>query len=244
MWELDYEESWVPKIWYFWTVLLEKTLESPLDCEEVQPVHSKGDQSWVFIGSTDGKAETPILWPGHAKNWLFGKVPNDGKAWGQEEKGTTEDEMARWHHRLDGHEFEWTPGVGDGQGGLACCDSWGRKESDTTERLNWTELNWKDHTDLYYDTVLYTCFALSTHRARNPNGKNTVNTEEWQVLHLCLGPATRVIFYNLSSPLCTLKIFFLKIFFYLNRISFSESVFHIHQDMEMCLFLNFFGWYF
>ena len=125
----------------FWTVVLEKTLESPLECKEIQPVHPKGDQSWVFIGRTDAEAETPILWPPHAKSWLTGKDPDAGRDWGQEEKGTTEDEMAGWHHRLDGHEFEWTPGVGDGQGGLVCCDSWGRKELDTTERLNWTELN-------------------------------------------------------------------------------------------------------
>ena len=121
-------------------VVLEKTLASPLDCKEIQPVHSKGDQPWVFIGRTDAKAETPVLWPPHAKSWLIGKDPDAGRDWGQEEKGTTEDEMAGWHHWLDGRESEWTPGVGDGQGGLACCDSWGRKESDMTERLNWTEL--------------------------------------------------------------------------------------------------------
>ena len=139
MWELDYKESWVPKNWCFWTVVLEKTLESPLDCKEIQPVHSKGDQSWVFIAKTDAKAETPILWPPHVKSWLIGEDSDAGRDWGKEEKGMTEDEMARWHHWFDGHEFEWTLGVGDGQGGLACCDSWGRKESDTTEWLNWTE---------------------------------------------------------------------------------------------------------
>ena len=106
----------------------------------VLPVHPKGDQSWVFIGRTDAKAETPVLWPPHVKSWLIGKDPDAGRDWGQEEKGTTEDEMAGWHHRLDGRESEWTPGVGDGPGGLACWDSWGRKGSDTTERLNWTEL--------------------------------------------------------------------------------------------------------
>ena len=119
----------------------EKTLESPLDCKEIQSVHPKGDQSWVFIGKTDAEAETPILWPPHEKSWLIGKDLDAGRDWGQEEKGMTEDEMAGWHNWLDGHKFEWTPGVGDGQGGLACCDSWDRKESDTTERLNWTELN-------------------------------------------------------------------------------------------------------
>ena len=101
--------------------------------------HFEGDQSWDFFGRNDAKAETPVLWPPHAKSWLIGKDSDAGRDWGQEEKGTTEDEMAGWHHRLDGHGFEWTPGVGDGQGGLACCDSWGRKESDTTERLNWIE---------------------------------------------------------------------------------------------------------
>ena len=139
MWELDYKESWAPKNWCFWTVVL-KTLESPLDCKEIQPVHPKGDQSWVFIGRSDVEAETPILWPPDEKSWLIWKDPDAGKDWGQEEKATTEDEMAGWHHQLDGHEFEWTPGVGDGQGGLACCGSWDRKELDTTERLNWTEL--------------------------------------------------------------------------------------------------------
>ena len=136
---VDCEESWVPKNWCFWTVVLEKTLESPLDCKEIQPVHSEEDQPWVFFGRTDAKAETPILWPPRAKSWLIGKDSNAGRDWGQKEKGTTEGEMAGLHHGLDGREFEWTLGVGDGQGGLACCDSWGWKESDTTERLNWTE---------------------------------------------------------------------------------------------------------
>ena len=117
-----------------------KTLESPFDCKEIQPVHSEGDQPWDFFGGNDAEAETPVLWPPHAKSWLIGKDSDAGRDWGQEEKGTTEDEMAGWHHWLDGHEFEWTLGVGDGQGGLACCDSWGCKESDMTERLNWTAL--------------------------------------------------------------------------------------------------------
>ena len=123
-------------------VLLEKTLESPLDCKEMQPVHPKVDQSWVFFGRTDAEAETPIVWPPHAKSWLIGKDPDAGRDWGQEDKGTAEDEMAGWHHRLDGHVFEQIPGVCDGQRGLVCCDSWGRKESGMTEQLNWTELNW------------------------------------------------------------------------------------------------------
>ena len=126
-----------PKNWCFWTVVLEKTLESPLDCKEIQPVHPK-DQSWVFTGRTDVEAETPILWPPDAKSWLIWKDPDAGKDWGQEEKGMTEDEMVGWYRRLNGREFGWTLGVGDGQGGLACCGTWGHKESDTTERLNWT----------------------------------------------------------------------------------------------------------
>ena len=139
MWELDYKESWAWKNWCFWTVVLEKTLESPLDCKEIQPVHLKGDESWVFIGRTDVEAETPILWPPDTKNWLIWKDPDAGKDWGQEEKGMTEDEMVGWHHRLNGHEFGWTPGAGDGHRGLACCGSWGLMESDMTEQLNWTD---------------------------------------------------------------------------------------------------------
>ena len=106
MWELDYEEGWAPENWCFWTVVLEKTLESPLDCKEIKPVHPKGDQSWVFIGRTDVEAETPILWPPDAKSWLIWQDPDDGKDWGQEDKGMTEDEMVGWHHRLSEHEFE------------------------------------------------------------------------------------------------------------------------------------------
>ena len=140
MWELDCEESWVLKNWCFWIVVLEKTLESPLDCKEIQSVHSKGDQPWVFFGSNDAKGETPILWPPHANSWLLGKYSDAGRNWGQEEKGMTEDEMAGWHHQLDGHEFESTLGV-DQQGGLACCDSWVTKSQ--TRLSDWTELKWK-----------------------------------------------------------------------------------------------------
>ena len=144
MWELDCGESWALKNWCFWTVVLEKTLESPLDCMQIQPVHPKGDQPWVFIGRTDVEAETPILGPPAAKSWLIWKDPVAGKDWGQEEKGMTEDEMSGWHHRLNGREFEWIPGVGDVQGGLVCRGSWGRKELDMTES-NWvTELNWTE----------------------------------------------------------------------------------------------------
>ena len=123
-------------------MVLEKTLESPLDSKEIQPVHPKGDQSWVLSGMNDAKAENPVLWPPHAKSWLIGKDSDAGRNWGQEEKGTTEDEMAGWYHQLNGREFEWTPGVSDGQGGLVCCNSLGRKELNTTEWLNWTELTW------------------------------------------------------------------------------------------------------
>ena len=127
------------------------------DCKEIQPVHSEGDQPWDFFGRNDAKAETPILWPPHAKRWLTGKDSDAGRDWGQEEKGATEDEMAGWHHRLDELEFEWTPGVGARQGGLACCDSWGCKELDTTEQLNWTELNC-----ILYSFVDYEYYSISS----------------------------------------------------------------------------------
>ena len=139
MWELDCEEGWAPKNWCFWTMVLEKTLESPLDCKEIQPVHSDGDQLWDFFGRNDAKAEAPVLWPPHAKRWFIGKDSDAGRDWGQEEVGTTEDEMAGWHHGHNGRESEWTPWDGDGQGGLVCCDSSGRKELKTTEWLNWTD---------------------------------------------------------------------------------------------------------
>ena len=139
MWELGHRESWAPQNWCFWTVMLKKTLESALDWKEIKPVNPEGDQSWVFIGRTDAEAEAPILWPPDAKNRLIGKDRVAEKDWRWEEKGTTEDEMVGWHHWLSWPEFEWAPGVGDGQGGLACCSPWGHKESDTTEQLNWTE---------------------------------------------------------------------------------------------------------
>ena len=136
MWELDYKESWVLKNW-FRAVVLENTLESPLDSMEIKPVNPKGNQLWIFIGKTDAKPEASTLWPPDVKSWLIGKDSDAGRDGGQEEKGMTEDEMARWHHGLDGCESEWTPGVGDGQGGLVCCDSWGCRVGH-----NWvTELN-------------------------------------------------------------------------------------------------------
>ena len=151
MWELDYKESWTRKNWCFWTVMLEKTLESSLNYKEIQSVYPKGNQSWIFIGKTDAEGETPILWPPDAKNWLIWKDPDAGKDWGQEEKGMTEDEMFGWHHRLNGHGHGWTPGVRDGQGGLACCNSW---ESQRV-RHDWvTELNW-------YSWYLVPCLSHS-----------------------------------------------------------------------------------
>ena len=141
MWELDCEEAWALKNWCFWTVVLEKTLESPLDCKEIQPVHSKGDQSWVFFGRTDAKAESPILWPPHVKSWLIGKDFDAGRDWEQEEKGMIEDEMAGWRHQLNGHEFGWTLGVGDGQ------EAWSAAIHGVTKSRtwlsDWTELNWR-----------------------------------------------------------------------------------------------------
>jgi len=141
MWELGYKDRWALKTWCFWTMVLEKTLESPLNCKEIHPVHPKWNFSWIFIGRTDAEAETPILWPPDTKNWLIGEEPDAGKDWRQEEKGTTEDEMVGWHHWRNGHEFEQAPGVSDGQGSLVCCSPWGHKQSDTTEWLNWSCCN-------------------------------------------------------------------------------------------------------
>ena len=139
IWELDHKESWASKNWCFWTMVLERTLESPLDCREIKSVNPKGNQSWIFIGGTDAEADALILWPPDAKNCLLGKDPDAGKDWRQEEKGMTEDEMVGWHHQLDGHEFEQSPGVGNRQGGLTRCSPWGCEESGTTEWLNWTD---------------------------------------------------------------------------------------------------------
>ena len=138
MWELDHKESWVLKNWCFWNVVLEKMLESPLDSKEIKPMHPKGNQSWIFIGRTDAEGEASILWPLDVKNWLTGKAPDAGKDWRQEEKGTTEDELAGWQHWLNVHEFEQALGIGHGQESLVCCSPWGHKELDMTEQLNWT----------------------------------------------------------------------------------------------------------
>ena len=136
MWELDHKEGWASKNWCFWTVLLEKILETPLDCKEIKTVNPKGYQSWIFIGRTNAEAESPVLWPPDEKSWLIGKDPDAGKDWGQEEKGMTEDEMVGWHHRLNGHEFEQTPGDCEGQGSLIYWSPWCHKELGTIEWLN------------------------------------------------------------------------------------------------------------
>ena len=139
MWELDYKKCWAPKYWCFWTAVLEKTLESPLVCKEINPVNPKWNQSWIFIGRADAEAEAPVLWSPDEESWFIRKDPDAWKDWKQEEKGTTEDELVGCHHWLDGHEFEQDLGAGDEQGSLACCSPWDLKESDMTERLNWTD---------------------------------------------------------------------------------------------------------
>ena len=151
MWKLDNKESWALKNWCFWIVMLEKTLESPLDWKEIKQANLKGNQSWIFIGKTHAKAEAPILWLPDVKNWLSGKDPDAGKEWRQK-KETAEDEMVGRHHRLNGHGFGWTPGVGDGQGGLACCGSWVTKSR--TRLSDWTELSWTESVDWVKQVIL------------------------------------------------------------------------------------------
>ena len=141
MWELEHQEGWAPKNWCFHTVVLEKTLESPLDTKEIKQVNPNGNQPWIFIGRTDDKVKAPIFWPPDVKSQLTGKDSDAGKDWGYEEKGTTEDETTGWHHWLNGHEFEQVPGYSEAQGGLECCSPWGHKESDRTEWLNWADAN-------------------------------------------------------------------------------------------------------
>ena len=166
MWELDNKEGWAPKNWCFWTVVLEKTLESLLDSEEINPVNPKGNQSWIFTGRTDAEAEVPILWPRDAKSWLIGKDPDAGRDWGQEEKGATEVKMIGWHHLLSVHEFEQSPGDDEGQGSLACCSPWGLKKSDTTEGVKNGSTRWvwrsflsytHFHNLLFYKSYLTLC---------------------------------------------------------------------------------------
>ena len=168
MWELNHKENWALENWCFWTVVLEKTPESSLDCKEIKPVNPKGSLFWIFIGSTDADAEAPILWPPDAKNWLIRKDSDAGKDWRQEEKGATEDEMVGWHPWLDGHESEQASGVGDGQGRLAWCSPWGCKELDMTKWLDWLKPILEETTVMHMDeitcsnpTVVEPGFALS-----------------------------------------------------------------------------------
>ena len=133
------KEGWAPNNWCFWTVVLEKTLESPLDSKEIKPVSPKGNLAWIFIGRTGAKTEAPILWPPDVKSWLIRKYPDAGEDWRQEEKGMTEDEMVGWHPRLNRHEFEQIPRDSEGQGSLACCRPWSHKQYNTSEQLNWTD---------------------------------------------------------------------------------------------------------
>ena len=161
--KLDYKESWVPRNWCFWTIVLEKTLESPLDCKDIQPVHPKGGQSWILVERTDAETEAPILCLPDAENWLIWKDPDAGKDWRQKEKGMTEDEIVDWHHQLDGHEFEKALGLGDGQGSLVRCSPWGHKELGMTEQLNWTDLyHW------FCSSCLLSCCSHCLHCLLNP----------------------------------------------------------------------------
>ena len=171
MWELDHKEKWAPKNWYFWTVVLEKTLENLLDCKEIKPVNPKENQHWIFTGRTDAEAKAPILWPPDAKNWLIGKDSDTGKDWRQEEKGATEDSMVGWHHRLNGHEFKQAPEDGEGLENLACCSPWGRKEWDRTEQLNWTVLSTNMLAFALLHFVFYgqTCLLFQVSLANNEN---------------------------------------------------------------------------
>ena len=207
MWELDHKESWAPKNRCFWTVVLEKTLESPLNCKEIQPVHLRENQLWIFIGRTDAEAETPILWLLDEK-WLIGKDPDARKDWGQEEKGMMEDEMVGWHHQLDGHEFEQAPGVGDGQGGPAH----GRQSMGLQRvRHNWaTELNWTETTGKFGDfpkghwevrTSDIICGMQMKAWTLNPNAKTfqTANAEQ-EAKHRCLLSEAPCISERSSGP--------------------------------------------
>ena len=161
MWELDHKEGWTPKNRCFWTVMLEKTLESSLDCKEVKPVNPKGNQSWVFFRRIDVEAEAPVIWPPDAKSQIIGKDPDAGKDRKQEEKGMTEDKMVGWHHWLNGYEFEKAPGDGEGQGILACCSPWGHKELDMTEQLN--------HNNCSMSSSNYCCLTCT--KASQKSGK-------------------------------------------------------------------------
>ena len=172
MWELDYNENWEPKNWWFWVMVLEKTLESPLNHKEIQPIHSIGNQSWTFIGKTDAEAETPILWPPDVKNWLTRKDPNAGKDWRREERGTAEDETVGWYHQLNGHASEEALGVGDGQGSLACCSPWGRRvRHEWATELNWTASDMNQKYELRTGIYLY-IWRMSVWFKANPEVEN------------------------------------------------------------------------
>ena len=196
VWELDHKESWTPKNWCFWTVVLEKTLESPVDRKEIQPVHPKGDQSWIFIGRTDAEAESPKLWLPDVKNWLIWKDPDAGKDWRQEEKGTTEDELVGWPHWLDGHdEFAQALGVGDEQGSLACSSLWIHKESDTLS--SWTDLPvaialWVrvcTSDILCTSPECFTVYSSSIHHKMNSSPFPTKLLHDYHCLrHISIGP--------------------------------------------------------
>ena len=185
MWELDYKESWAPKNWCFWTVVLEKTLESPFGSKDIQPVHPKGKQSWIFIGRTDAEVETPVFWPCDGKNWLIWKDPDAGKDWRREEKGTIEDEMVGRHHGLNGHEIEWTLGLGDGQGSLVCCSPCSRRKSYMTEQLNWTEVA---------SVVPFLCFLMFWHLEASQLRREFPTDDQY--LGTVKGPSTSV------PPMC------------------------------------------
>ena len=178
MWELDHKESWALKNWCFWTVVLEKTLESPLDCKEIQPVNPEGNQSWIFIGRTDAEVEAPILWPPDARNWLTGKDPDAGKDWRQE-KWATEDKMVGCHHQLNRNEFKQTPGDSEGQGNLVCCSPWGHEELDMTEQVNNNKKS-KICTLVYHKTNLDSCSSFHTKVTLEHN-------EKWRV-YWCMFP--------------------------------------------------------
>ena len=189
--ELDYKESWALRKWCFWTVVLGKILEGPLDCKESKLVNHKGNKSWIFIGMTDTEGEVSTLWPPDSKNWLIWKDPDAGKDWEQEEKGMSEDEMVGWHHRLNGYEFEQALGDGDGQGGLACCCSWGHRELDTSERLNWT--------GNYFFLLLIFSESVSVSFQRK--------TTHWRMYWVCLLPAE---FWGLGSSWHSICIYWIQ----------------------------------
>ena len=241
----DYKGSWAPKDWCFWTVVLEKTLESPLDCKEIQPVYPKGNQSWIFIGRTD--AEAQIIWPPDVKNWLIGKDLDAGKDWRWEEKGMTEDEMVGWHHGLHGHKFEQAPGIGDGQGSLACCSPWGHKESDTTERLNWIilrrvlTLTSNEYTSIHFVTphriiinsFPYSCCsdilrALLGLFCFPPSQTSTFVSVVYVTLCSSAHIMCQVMFSGTFQFICILKIFFLELNFKLQ----------VWQNINLCPWFN------